>query len=60
MRSAWAIRTRSHRPIHDTLYSLVESAKRANVEPAAFLDLAARAAIGGGIIPLPHEVAASL
>ena len=42
------------------LYSLVESAKRANVEPAAYLDLAARAALGGGIIPLPHEVAASL
>ena len=42
------------------LYSLVESAKRANVEPAAYLDLAARAALGGGVIPLPHDLAASL
>jgi transposase len=41
------------------LYSLVESAKRAGVEPAAYLDLAARAALGGGVIPLPHEVAAA-
>jgi transposase len=41
------------------LYSLVESAKRANVEPAAYLDLAARAGLGGGVIPLPHEAAAA-
>jgi len=37
----------------------VESAKRAGVEPAAYLDLAARAALGGSVIPLPHELAAS-
>jgi hypothetical protein len=30
------------------LYSLLESAKRASVEPAAYLDLAARAALNGG------------
>jgi len=41
------------------LYSLVESAKRAGVEPAAYLDLAARAALGGELIPLPHETVAS-
>jgi len=37
------------------LYSLVESAKRAGVEPAAYLERAARAAVGGETIPLPHE-----
>ena len=42
------------------LYSLVESAKRANVEPASYLGLAVRAALAGAVIPLPHEVAASL
>lgn len=41
------------------LYSLVESAKRAGVEPAAYLERAARAAVGGQIIPLPHEAASS-
>ena len=42
------------------LYSLVASAKRAGTEPAAYLDLAARAALGGGVIPLPHEAAVAL
>ena len=42
------------------LYSLVESAKRAGVEPAAYLDVATRAAIRGAIIPLPHEAAVSV
>ena len=41
------------------LYSLVESAKRAGVEPAAYLDYAAQAAISGATIPLPHEAAAT-
>lgn len=41
------------------LYSLVESAKRAEVEPAAYLEQAARAAVRGETIPLPHEAASS-
>ena len=41
------------------LYSLVESAKRAGVEPAAYLEQAARAAVRGETIPLPHETASS-
>jgi transposase len=39
------------------LYSLVESAKRAGIEPSAYLEQAARAAVRGDIIPLPHETA---
>jgi len=39
------------------LYSLVESAKRARVEPSAYLEHAAHAALRGEAIPLPHELA---
>jgi len=41
------------------LYSLVESAKRAGVEPSAYLENAICAALRGEIIPLPHELAAA-
>ncbi len=37
-------------------YSLIESAKLAGVEPDAYLRTAARAAVRGQSIPLPHEV----
>lgn len=40
------------------LYSLVESAKLAGVEPHAYLEHAACCAIRGEVIPLPHETAA--
>jgi transposase len=40
-------------------YSVIESAKLAGVEPDAYLRSAARAAIRGEFIPLPHELAAS-
>jgi len=36
-------------------YSLIESAKLAGVEPDAYLRRAARAAIRGGLVPLPHQ-----
>jgi transposase len=39
------------------LYSLVESAKRAGLDPSAYLEHAARVALRGEIIPLPHQVA---
>lgn len=38
-------------------YTLIESAKLAGVEPAAYLTGAARVALDGGEPPLPHEVA---
>lgn len=41
------------------LYSLVESAKLAGVEPDAYLRGAIAAALRGEQIPLPHEVAAA-
>lgn len=41
-------------------YSLLESAKLAGVEPKAYLRLALKAALAHEVIPLPHEVAASL
>jgi transposase len=40
-------------------YSLIESAKLAGVEPDAYLRTAARHAVRGERIPLPHEIAAS-
>jgi transposase len=40
------------------LYSLVESAKRAGVDPSAYLERAIRAALRDETIPLPHELAA--
>lgn len=40
------------------VYSLIESAKLAGVEPKAYLRLALKAALAGELIPLPHEVAA--
>ncbi len=40
-------------------YSLVESAKHAGVEPAAYLHAAAVAALRGERIPLPHELSAA-
>lgn len=39
------------------LYSFVESAKLAGVEPSAYLEHAARCALRGEVVPLPHEVA---
>jgi len=41
------------------LYSLIESAKRAGVEPGAYLDQAIRAAVRQQPIPLPHQVVAA-
>jgi transposase len=41
------------------IYSFVESAKLAGVEPDAYLRIAARAAIKQQTIPLPHELVAS-
>jgi transposase len=38
-------------------YTLVESAKLAGVEPAMYLEHAARTALAGGEPPLPHELA---
>jgi transposase len=38
-------------------YTLIESAKLAGVEPAAYLRRAAEIALGGGDPPLPHELA---
>ena len=38
-------------------YTLIESAKLAGVEPAAYLQSAARVALEGGEPPLPHETA---
>ena len=40
------------------LYSLVESAKLAGVDPNAYLEHAACCALRGEVIPLPHETAA--
>lgn len=40
-------------------YSLVESAKLVGLEPKAYLCRALEAAVAGGEIPLPHEVARS-
>jgi transposase len=40
-------------------YSLLESAKLAGVEPAAYLHAAAVAALRGDHIPLPHELSAA-
>jgi transposase len=40
------------------IYSLLESAKLAGVEPKEYLRLALKAALSGELIPLPHEVAA--
>jgi transposase len=40
-------------------YSLIESAKLAGVEPDSFLRTAARLAVRGEPIPLPHELAAA-
>jgi transposase len=40
-------------------YSLVESAKHADVEPKAYLRLAAQAALRREKPPLPHEIAAA-
>jgi len=51
--------SRSERGIKSAsvLYSLIESAKLCGVEPGAYLKAAARAAIHGETIPLPHELA---
>ena len=38
-------------------YTLLESAKLTGVEPAAYLQAAARVALDGGEPPLPHEIA---
>ena len=38
-------------------YTLIESAKLAGVEPAAYLQRAAEIALAGGEPPLPHEAA---
>lgn len=40
-------------------YTLIESAKLAGVEPDAYLRAAARHAIRGERVPLPHELSAS-
>lgn len=42
------------------LYSLLESAKLAGIEPKAYLRLALQAALAHEVIPLPHEVVSSL
>ena len=40
------------------LYSLMESAKLAGLEPKQYLRLAVQAALRGEAIPLPHRLAA--
>jgi hypothetical protein len=40
-------------------YSLLESAKLAGVDPKQYMRLAVQAALGGELIPLPHEIAAT-
>lgn len=41
------------------LYSLIESAKLAGVEPATYLEQAVHAALHGNSIPLPHQIVPS-
>lgn len=41
------------------LYSAIESAKLAGVEPKAYLRAATHAALQGDPIPLPHTLAAA-
>jgi transposase len=41
------------------MYSLIESAKLAGVEPDTYLRAAARAAVRGQTIPLPHQLASA-
>jgi transposase len=40
-------------------YTLLESAKLAEIDPAAYLKTAVLAAFAGREIPLPHEIAAT-
>jgi transposase len=49
-------RSRRGTEVAALFYSLLESAKLADVEPKAYLQLAARAALRGEVAPLPHEV----
>jgi hypothetical protein len=51
-------RSRRGTEVAALLYSLIESAKLAEVEPRAYLRVAVDAALSGETIPLPHEIAA--
>jgi len=52
-------RSRRGTEVAAILYSLVESAKLAGVDPDAYLRDATRAALAGDTVPLPHEIAAA-
>ena len=39
------------------MYSLLESAELAGVNPEMYLDTAVQAALNGEVVPLPHELA---
>jgi transposase len=51
-------RSRRGTEVAALLYSLIESAKLADVEPRAYLHAAVEAALSRNIIRLPHELAA--
>jgi len=51
-------RSRRGTEVAALLYSLIESAKLADIEPRAYLIAAINAALSGNTIPLPHEIAA--
>lgn len=51
-------RSRRGTEVAALLYSLIESAKLAGVEPRAYLQTAVEAALRGDVISLPHEIAA--
>jgi hypothetical protein len=50
-------RSRRGTEVAAILYSLVESAKLAGVDPDAYLRAATAAALGGDTVPMPHELA---
>jgi hypothetical protein len=37
-------------------YSLIESARLADIDPDYYLKAAAKAALDGAVVPLPHEL----
>jgi transposase len=52
-------RSRRGTEVAAILYSLVESAKLAGVDPDAYLRAATAAALAGDTVPMPHELAAA-
>jgi len=54
---AYGSKSRRGTEVAAAFYTLIESAKLAGVEPAAYLTRAAQAALDGGESLLPHEFA---